>query len=53
MKWIEAIRLPGDFPLRTDLPFDWRMFAYVASITIVCGAVRGAWRRHGARPEWT
>lgn len=47
MKWIEAIRLPGDFPLRTDLPFDWRMFAYVASITIVAGLFAGlapAWR---------
>ncbi|MGH9748272.1 MAG: ABC transporter permease [Candidatus Acidiferrales bacterium] len=47
MKWIEAIRLPGDFPLRTNLPFDWRMFAYVASIAIVAGLLAGltpAWR---------
>jgi predicted permease len=47
MKWIEAIRLPGDFPLRTDLPFDWRMFTYVASIAIVAGLLAGltpAWR---------
>ena len=47
MRWIEAIRLPGDFPLRTDLPFDWRMFAYVASIAIVAGLLAGlvpAWR---------
>jgi predicted permease len=47
MKWIEAIRLPGDFPLRTDLPFDWRMFAYVASIAIAAGLLAGltpAWR---------
>ena len=47
MKWIEAIRLPGDFPLRTDLPLDWRMFAYVASIAIIAGLLAGltpAWR---------
>ena len=47
MRWIEAIRLPGDFPLRTDLPFDWRMFAYVASIAIAAGLLAGlvpAWR---------
>ncbi len=47
MKWIETVRLPGDFPLRTDLPFDWRMFAYVASIAIIAGLFAGltpAWR---------
>ena len=47
MRWIEAIRLPGDFPLRTDLPFDWRMFLYVASIAIAAGLFAGlvpAWR---------
>ena len=47
MRWIEAIRLPGDFSLRTDLPFDWRMFLYVASIAIAAGLFAGlvpAWR---------
>ncbi len=47
MKWIEAIRLPGDFPLRSELPFDWRMFAYVTSIAIIAGLLAGltpAWR---------
>jgi len=47
MRWIEAIHLPGDFPLRTDLPFDWRMFAYVLSIAIAAGLLAGlvpAWR---------
>jgi predicted permease len=49
MRWIEAIRLPGDFPLRTDLPFDWRMFAYVASIAIAAGLSQGLCRRGALR----
>ena len=52
MRWIEAIRLPGDFPLRTDLPFDWRMFAYVASIAIAAGLLAGL-ARHGVLRGWT
>jgi putative ABC transport system permease protein len=47
MKWIESIRLPGDFPMRTDLPFDWRVFLYVAAVAMAAGLLAGlvpAWR---------
>ncbi len=47
MKLIETIRLPGDFPMRTSIPFDWRVFLFVASVAIVCGLFAGvvpAWR---------
>jgi predicted permease len=47
MKLIEAIRLPGDFPMRTSIPFDWRVFLFVASVALACGLFAGlapAWR---------
>jgi predicted permease len=47
MKLIENIRLPGDFPMRTSIPFDWRVFLFVASVAIACGLFAGivpAWR---------
>ena len=47
MKLIETIHLPGDFPMRTSIPFDWRVFLFVASVAIVCGLLAGvvpAWR---------
>jgi predicted permease len=47
MKLIETIRLPGDFPMRTSIPFDWRVFLFVASVAIACGLFAGivpAWR---------
>jgi predicted permease len=47
MKLIETIHLPGDFPMRTSIPFDWRVFLFVASVAIVCGLFAGvvpAWR---------
>ncbi len=47
MKLIEAIRLPGDFPLRTTIPLDWRVFLFVASVAMACGLLAGlapAWR---------
>ena len=37
MKLIETIRLPGDFPMRTSIPFDWRVFLFVASVAMACG----------------
>ncbi len=47
MKLIETIRLPGDFPMRTSIPYDWRVFLFVASVAIACGLLAGivpAWR---------
>jgi predicted permease len=47
MKLIETIRLPGDFPMRTNIPFDWRVFLFVASVALACGLLAGlapAWR---------
>ena len=47
MKLIESVRLPGDFPLRANIPFDWRLFLFVASIAMACGLFAGlvpAWR---------
>ena len=47
MRWIETIRLPGDFPIRMDLAFDWRVFMYVAGVALAAGVLAGlapAWR---------
>jgi predicted permease len=47
MNLIETIRLPGDFPMRTNIPFDWRVFLFVGSVAIACGLLAGlvpAWR---------
>jgi predicted permease len=47
MKLMEGIRLPGDFPMRTSIPLDWRVFLFVGSIAIACGLFAGvvpAWR---------
>jgi predicted permease len=47
IKLIEGVRLPGDFPLRTNIPFDWRLFLFIASVAMACGLFAGlvpAWR---------
>ena len=47
VKLIEAIHLPGDFPMRTDIPLDWRVFGFIALIAVACGLFAGivpAWR---------
>ncbi len=47
MRWVEKIRLPGDFPLRMEIAFDWRVFMYVAAVALAAGIFAGlapAWR---------
>jgi predicted permease len=41
IKGLEQLRPLGDFALRLDLRFDWRVFAYVAGVTLLAGIVAG------------
>jgi predicted permease len=41
MKWIETIRLPGDFAVRTSQPFDWHMFLFVGLVAAASGLLAG------------
>ncbi len=43
MKWVEAIRLPGvsGVSLRTNQPFDWRMFLFVGLVAAASGLLAG------------
>jgi len=50
MRWVEKIRLPGDFPIRMEIAFDWRVFMYVAAVALAAGIFAGlapAWRASG------
>jgi putative ABC transport system permease protein len=38
---LERLRPLGDFALRLDFTFDWRVFAYVAGIALLAGIVAG------------
>jgi predicted permease len=38
---IAGIRLPADLPIRFDLSFDWRVFAYIAVVALGTGVVVG------------
>ena len=44
-RWVSGmlagITLPMDLPIRIDLAFDWRVFAYIAAIAIGSGLVVG------------
>jgi predicted permease len=41
IRGLEKLRPVGDFALRLDFTFDWRVFAYVASVTLLAGIVAG------------
>jgi predicted permease len=41
MKWVETIHLPGDAALRTNQPFDWRMFLFVGLVAAASGLLAG------------
>ena len=38
---LETLRPLGDFPIRFNLNFDWRVFAYVSGIALLTGIVAG------------
>ncbi|HEX6973652.1 MAG TPA: ABC transporter permease [Vicinamibacterales bacterium] len=38
---LSRITLPMDLPIRFDLPFDWRVFGYVAAVAVGTGLVVG------------
>jgi predicted permease len=38
---ISRIPFPWDIPVRFDLPFDWRVFAYIATIALGAGILVG------------
>ncbi len=38
---LQSIRLPHDIPLRFDLSFDWRVFAYAGAAALAAGIVAG------------
>jgi len=38
---LEALRPLGDFALRLDITFDWRVFSYVAAVAVAAGVVAG------------
>jgi predicted permease len=38
---ITRIPFPADIPVRFDLPFDWRVFAYIATIALGAGIAVG------------
>jgi putative ABC transport system permease protein len=38
---LSRITLPADLPIRFDLPFDWRVFAYVAAVALGTGVIVG------------
>jgi putative ABC transport system permease protein len=41
IRGLERLRPLGDFALRLDLRFDWRVFAYVAGVALLTGIVAG------------
>ena len=41
IRGLEKLRPLGDFALRLDFTFDWRVFAYVAGVTLLAGLVAG------------
>ena len=44
-RWVSSllanIKLPADLPIRFDLSFDWRVFAYIAVVALGTGLVVG------------
>jgi putative ABC transport system permease protein len=38
---LETLRPLGDFPIRFNLSFDWRVFSYVSGIALLAGIVAG------------
>jgi len=46
---IFALLPPSKFPVWLDLGFDWRVFAYVLSATVLTGALAGVWPALRAR----
>jgi predicted permease len=44
-RWVSSllsrITLPADLPIRFDLPFDWRVFSYIAAVALGTGIVVG------------
>jgi putative ABC transport system permease protein len=44
-RWISSmltrIPFPADIPIRFDLPFDWRVFAYIATVALGAGIIVG------------
>jgi predicted permease len=38
---LETLRPLGDFPIRFDLTFDWRVFSYVSGIALLTGIIAG------------
>ncbi len=38
---LETVRPMGDFPIRFDLAFDWRVFGYVSAIALLTGIAAG------------
>jgi putative ABC transport system permease protein len=41
IRGLEKLRPVGDFALRLDFTFDWRVFTYVASVTLLAGILAG------------
>jgi len=41
IRGLEKLRPLGDFALRLDFRFDWRVFAYVTGVTLLAGIVAG------------
>jgi putative ABC transport system permease protein len=41
IRGLEKLRPLGDFALRLDFRFDWRVFTYVAGVTLLAGIVAG------------
>jgi predicted permease len=46
---IFALLPPSKFPIWMDLSFDWRLFAYVLTATVLTGALAGVWPALRAR----
>jgi len=44
-RWVSSlitrIPFPADIPIRFDLPFDWRVFSYIAAIALAAGVIVG------------
>jgi predicted permease len=38
---LQTLRPLGDFPIRFNLAFDWRVFSYVLGITLITGIIAG------------
>ncbi len=48
-KAVFALLPPSKFPVWLDLSFDWRVFAYVLTATVLTGALAGVWPALRAR----